>query len=199
MLVEGLVLAVRDHNYHLSLFFWILDFVRGSDLFLLQLFVFRRSDQWTQTEACTEWFQHEMVLILILCLGVLSKNFLVVTRYCYSVLFKLIILPLYVCWDLVHCLVSQQYQKWQTIFVCVLHSIIFTSSIQLFDWQKVWHFWNLRRKWLSGWTFFLLEILETLCLYLSIHLTFNFVPSCFCPLKLGRWTSVWTLKNLIVF
>lgn len=95
------------------------------------------SAKWSHTEACTEWFRHEMVLIPTLCFFALSMNFLVATQYCHSLLFKLIALFPHVRWDLVHCLVSEKYQKRQTIFVCVLHLKILESFMQLSDSQKV--------------------------------------------------------------
>lgn len=106
LLVEGLILTVRGHNYDLSLFFWILDFVRGSVLsFLLRLFVVRRSDhrrKRIRNDFAMRWYY--FVSLFFLC-----WSFLVASRYCYSHLFKLIILYHYVRRDLVHCFVLPQF------------------------------------------------------------------------------------------
>lgn len=107
MLVEGWLLTVCDHNHDLSLFFWILDFVPGFVLsFLLRLFVVRPSDhrrRRVREDFGMKWYYSVSSLFLFFFVFVsLSKNFLVAAQYCYSFLFKLIILIHYLCCDRPH-------------------------------------------------------------------------------------------------
>ncbi|KAG6606270.1 hypothetical protein SDJN03_03587, partial [Cucurbita argyrosperma subsp. sororia] len=55
LLVEGLVLCVRDHDYDLSLFFRILDFLRGSAIFRRSDHIRRRVRSDFGMRWCTYW------------------------------------------------------------------------------------------------------------------------------------------------